>query len=208
MTRYGLPQGALTGAHDIICPNRHGGLTPGGSVRLAKGRVHEVQGESADCFALIAAASLKGQAVWIGAAGHVASLNPPAVQTFLDPAQLTVVEAVSRLEALWAGEQALRAQGAGCVVIELSNGTDLKESRRLQLAAEESGALGLVLISGRAQTSAAETRWHCMPSPDGELSWIWDCTKSRKGELSAWRVKWLGNGDGSNTVHLVAATAA
>jgi len=192
---------------DALCPNRHGVLTLGEAVQLTKGRIHEVQGESADCFALAVAASLGGPVIWIGLAPDIASLNPSAVQDFIDPLRLTVIEAVSRQECLWSAEQALRAQGISCVVLELAYGTDLRESRRLQLAAEESGALGLVLISRVVRTSAAETRWRCDPSADGEVTWDWACTKNRKGELGAWRVGWLENDDGPNLVHLVATTA-
>ncbi|MCY4167436.1 MAG: hypothetical protein OXE82_04075 [Rhodobacter sp.] len=192
---------------DTLCPGRHGVLTLGEAVRLTKGRIHEVQGDSADCFALAVAASLRGPVIWIGSAPDIASLNPSAVRDFMDPLRLTVIEAVSRQECLWSGEQALRAQGIACVVIELAHGTDLKESRRLQLAAEENGALGLVMISEHARTSAAETRWRCDPSADGEVAWDWECTKNRKGELGAWRVKWLGDDDGPSIVHLVATTA-
>ncbi len=204
MKRSKLLQGALK---DVLCPKRHGVLTLGEAVRLTKGRIHEVQGDSADCFALAVAASLSGPVIWIGSAPDIASLNPSAVQDFIDPLRLTVIETVSRQECLWSAEQALRAPGIACVVLELAYGTDLKESRRLQLAAEESGALGLVLVSRQARTSAAETRWRCDPSADGEVTWDWECTKNRKGGLGAWRVEWLRNDDGPGIVHLVAKTA-
>ncbi|MCY4305177.1 MAG: hypothetical protein OXC62_10460 [Aestuariivita sp.] len=203
-----LPHGVTIGANDSLCPKRHGVLTLGDTIALAKGRVHEVLGESADCFALTVAANLKGPVIWIGLGRDIASLNPCAVQDFIDPLRLTIVEAVSRQEALWSCEQALRAQGIQCVILELVRGIDLKESRRFQLAAEESGTIGLILISGRAHTSAADTRWHCTPSFDGEMSWDWACTKSRHGGLGTWRVKWTEGKDGSNTIHLVATAAA
>ena len=208
MELTGLPHGAVADANEILYPKRHGLLTVGDTIALAKGRVHEVLGESADCFALTVAANLKGPVIWIGLRRDIASLNPAAVQDFIDPLRLTIIEAVSRHEALWSCEQALRARGVQCVILEVARGTDLKESRRFQLAAEESGAIGLILISGRAHASAAETRWHCTPSFDGEMSWNWACTKSRQGGLGTWRVKWMEDNDGPNTVHLVATAAA
>jgi len=182
-------------------------------VCLAKGRVHEATGDSADIFALLAASRLSGPIIWIGLARDISSLAPTALQDFIDPARVILTEGVSRSEILWAAEQALRTSCVSCVVVELSNGTNLRESRRLQIAAEEGGGLGIILIDGRAQTSACETRWHCAASNSGEDMWVWTLTKNRRGELGTWRVRWSkpensGGAYEAGVIHLAAATAA
>lgn len=182
-------------------------------VRLSKGRVHEVTGDSADMFAVLTASRLSGPIIWIGLSRDIGSLAPTALQDFIDPARVILTEGVSRGDVLWAAEQALRARCAQCVVIELSHGPNLRESRRLQIAAEEGGGIGLVLIHGQAHTSACETRWHCCASNSGENAWVWSLTKSRKGEVGTWHACWVnsetsGGAYEAGVIHLAAAAAA
>jgi len=182
-------------------------------VRLARGRVHEVTGESADMFAVLAASHLSGPIIWIGLSRDISTLAPTALQDFIDPARLILTEGVSRSEILWAAEQAMRSSCAECVIVELSNGPNLRESRRLQIAAEEGGGIGFVLIQGRAHTSACETRWQCKSANKGENNWSWSLTKNRKGELGTWDVYWAkrensGGAYEAGVIHLAAATAA
>ena len=184
-------------------------------IHLTKGRVHEVMGDSADMFAVLTAAKLKGPVIWIGLSRDINSLAPTALQGFIDPARIILTEGISRGEVLWAAEQSLRAACAHCVIIELNHGPSLRESRRLQIAAEEGGGVGLILIHGRVHTSACETRWHCAARHQGPHSWIWSLTKNRKGELGQWAVNWRpsmnDNGGGTyeaGVIHLAATTAA
>ena len=44
----------------------------------------------------------------------------------------------------------MRMPGARCVVTELDEGPDLRESRRMQIAAEQGGSLGIILIAGQS----------------------------------------------------------
>lgn len=185
-----------------------------GPVRLAKGRVHEAMGDSADMFAVLTASRLDGPIIWIGLSRDIGSLAPTALQDFIDPARVILTEGISRSEVLWAAEQALRSGCAPCVVVELSAGPNLRESRRLQVASQEGGGTGIILIHGRAHTSACETRWHCCADNRGANCWRWTLTKNRRGEPGAWRVSWMKNelsGGGAyeaGVIHLSAATAA
>ena len=208
MKQRSLPNGVVTSALETINPKNHGVVPLGPEVYLVRGRVHEVQGDSAESFAMAAGSAMDGPVFWIGLREDVEALSPLGVDDYFDPARLVMTTGVSRLEVLWAGEQALRTEGIACVVIELRSGPDLRESRRLQIAAEESGALGLILIKGRAYTSAAHSRWQCDAIKDDASSWRWVCTKNRKGQSKAWRVNWRGNGNGPGVIHMAAATAA
>lgn len=185
---------------------RHGEIRLAPSLSLARGRVHEVMGDSADVFALIMAGAATGPVFWTGFSRDVESLAPTGVQVFLDPARLVLTIGLNRGETLWAAEQALRARSAACVVIELQDGPDLRESRRLQIAAEEGGALGLILVRGRAFTSAAETRWQCDAGAGG--GWVWTSTKSKRGTPGAWRVSWKGRDHAPDLVPLAATASA
>jgi len=187
-------------------PGRHGVVWLVETIQLSKGRVHELLGDSAFMFAALAVSRLKGPVIWAGLPQAVRTVAPTGVQDFFDPARLILTTGVSRTEILWAAEQALRARCAPCVIAEIQDGPDLKESRRLQIAAEEYGALGLILVHRAPQTSAAETRWHCQAAPGG--GWDWACTKNKRGRGGRWHVTWAGNDDAPCAVPLVSAASA
>lgn len=193
-------------AADLHGPAAHGDIKIAPEVRLARGRIHEIMGEGGEVFALAAATRCEGPLIWIGQDRDVASLAPTALQRFIDPARLILTIGLNRGELLWAAEQALRARSAPCVILELREGPGLKESRRLQIAAEESGALGLVLVHGKARTSAAETRWRCEAAARNE--WVWACTKAKRGAPGAWRASWMGKDHAPDLVALAAAASA
>lgn len=184
---------------------------------LRRGRVHEVTGAAADSFAVVVGAKVSGPIVWIGLARDVGTLTPIALRAFIDPSRVLLTEGANRKEVLWAAEQVLRCKGAALVVIQLRLGPDLHESRRLQLAAEQGGCLGLILIERRAQASAAQTRWECQPQKtikaanDGALSerWSWTLTKNKSGPVGRWSVSYKGGKDAqTHNVHMVAWAAA
>ena len=69
-------------------------------------------------------------------------------------------------EALWSLEQALRTRGIGAVVCDVEQ-LSRQECRRLQLAAETGGGLGILLrpAKARGQPSFAEYRFLVQPLP-------------------------------------------
>lgn len=187
-------------------------LTLGEAVSLRTGRIHEVTGPGADMFVLLAAAEHARATFWIGLHRDLSSLCPTGFQAYMDVADMVLVEAVSRGELLWAADQALRADGCFCVILEMPDTLSLKESRRLQLAAEQGGALGLILLRGGVATSAAQTRWKCAPLVSGigieHPVWSWSCDKGKNGEAGSWRVTCQGRQNAKDTLHLAATASA
>ncbi len=187
-------------------------LAFGHQAALRKGRIHEVSGPGADMFAILAAAEQARGILWMGLYRDIVSLCPTGVQAYLEIEDLILVEAVSRGELLWAADQALRAPGSFCVVLEMPDMLSLKESRRLQLAAEQGGGIGLILLRGGVSTSAAQTRWHCAPVAADRPAWDWHCEKGKNGETGAWRVTHQGQQqrgqNAKDTLHMVAAAPA
>lgn len=182
-------------------------LRLGGALALRVRRMHEVCGPGVDMFALAAAARREEGVIWIGLARDVETLSPVGLAPYLDPARVILVEAVSRGEVLWAADVALRAEGAFSVIVDMPDSLSLKESRRLQLAAEEGASLGLILLRGPAGTTAAQTRWQCAPTLADKPSWDWRCVKGKNGEAGCWRATWPGGQNAKDTLHLVAAAS-
>ncbi len=193
-------------------PHRSRPLDLGAGVQLRRGRTHEVTGAGADMFAVQAAAVQDQPILWIGLHRDIVTLNPVGLQAWLEVEQIILVEAVSRGELLWAADQALRAPGGFCVILDMPDTLSLKESRRLQLAAEQGGGIGLVLLRGPANTSAAQTRWECQPVCADQTSWDWICLKGKNGEAGRWRMTGEGpqkrGQNAEDTLHMAAAASA
>ena len=142
---------------------------PGGG--LARGALHEVfaadAGIATAFCALLAgrlakdtenASVLWCERPWTLDAG--ALYGPALLQFGIDPARLILVRVRRDNDALWAMEEGLRCGQVAAVVGELDD-ISLTASRRLQLAAEETGVTALSLRSkvDKPPPSAAATRW-------------------------------------------------
>jgi len=92
----------------------------------------------------------------------------------LDPAQMLFFRAPDVTSALQAGLEGARCSGLGAVIIELrgeAKAYDLVASRRLALAARESGVSVMMARTGAAPTpSAAQTRWQVRALPSRALA--------------------------------------
>ena len=184
---------------------------PGGGVAL--GAVHEIaatgpeveQGAAPALFAASLLARLPGPVLWILARRDLFAAGLAGAG--LDPRRLVLVEAPHH--ALQAMEEGLRRHGLAGVVCELEGKFGLLASRRLQLAAEASDVLGLVLRRSRrfddpelVAPSAATSRWRMsgVPSPPplshapsvsgiGRPLWRLDLSRCRGAEPATWTVE-------------------
>ena len=180
---------------------------------LALGAVHEVAGsgpevEHGAAPALFAAGLLArrpGPVLWI--LGRHDLFGAGLAQAGLDPRRLVLVRA--RRDALAAMEEGLRHPDLAGVVCELEGRLDLMASRRLQLAAEASDVLGLVLRRSRRfddpvllAPSASRSRWRIggMPSPPplshapdvagvGRPLWKMELLRCRGADPATWTVE-------------------
>lgn len=166
---------------------------------LRPARMHEVCGPGATAFAAIAAAQVHGPVLWIAEGWQADALNPVALAGFFDPARLLVARTANQTDTLAAAEEALRDGVAPLVVAEITRPLNLREGRRLQLAAKAGGATGLCLIPEGMGSNAAETRWHAAPlfDPRAEADSTpmrWEIIKNKEGTLGAWHVRWHSAG--------------
>ena len=171
------------------------GALPGGG--LARGALHEVlaadPGAAAAFCALILARAI-GCVVWIGATPDA---WPPGLSAFgLDPADLVMVRADRPEDGLWAFEEALRSPAvAGALLTVRGPPPDMVAGRRLQLAAETGGGVGLLLMADTEQVSPspARTRWRIAAMAAEEMERpCWDVTLLRcsRGRPGTWPVVW------------------
>ncbi|MAB00755.1 MAG: hypothetical protein CMN87_02325 [Stappia sp.] len=161
---------------------------------LRHARVHEVCGPSALTFAAIAASLAGEPALWVRAGTYHDTVYPLGLVPFLDPSQLLLARAETHRDSLGVAEEALRSGALSFVVIEIRQPLDLREGRRLQLAARAGGTTGLCIIPQGMGSNAAETRWHVAPlfDPSGEDSTLmrWEIIKNKTGTIEAWNVRW------------------
>ena len=107
-----------------------------------------------------------------------AAFYPPGAGRLTDSLQqLIVVHPTNAADALWALEQSLRCRGVAVVICRLGHAFESQlhthAYRRLQLAAETSGAIGLLLRPARYRThpSWADVRLLVEPLPGESREW-------------------------------------
>lgn len=162
---------------------------------LRPARVHEACGAAAATFAAISCARMPGRLLWIREAWLPEMLNPPGLSGILDPSRLIFARTRDQTDTLAVAEEALKDGAIALVVADITRPLDLREGRRLQLAAQAGGATGLCLIPEGMGSNAAETRWRCQPvfdPRDGADSTLmrWEIIKNKKGTLGVWHVRW------------------
>lgn len=149
---------------------------------LALGCLHEVAGGSsgagdvaaAACFAAGIAARTQGRVLWCIPQQDL--FAPGLEQVGLPPDRVIHVEAGDDISVLACMEEGLRHGGLGAVVAETAR-LPMTASRRLHLAAKESGTIGIALRHWRRQAdagdfgqpTAAMTRWRVSVLPSRPL---------------------------------------
>ena len=188
---------------------------PGGGLRL--GCIHEVAGDEAAtgfCAALLALAATarspgtrrRGTLLWLARDDDLYA--PGLVRYGIGAGQLLVVSGLRRHEdMLWAMEEALRCRAVHGVVAEAGR-IGLAAGRRLMLAAEGTGVLGLVLsrragerrrggAGGAGGVRAAVSRWRVTAAPGGVGGgggwggrWRVELLHCRGGRPAEWVMEW------------------
>ena len=151
-----------------------GGLALGALHEVAGGGNGAVDGAAAALFAAGIAARTRGHVLWCVTRQDL--FAPALAQAGLAPDRVIYVEAGDEKSALACFEEALRHRKLGAVVAEVAH-LSMIASRRLQLAGEGSGVIGLALRRWRRQAEAVEfdqptastTRWRVSALPSTPL---------------------------------------
>jgi len=140
-----------------------------------------------------------GAVVWISSSQII---FPPALVSFgIEPSQIIFIQLRNQKEILWTIEEALKCEGLTAVVGEI-NTLDLTQSRRLQLATEQSRVTGFLLRTHQRilSTTACTCRWqiHSIKSePENGLPgvgfprWNIELLKVRNGKPGSWQLEWV-----------------
>ena len=179
-----------------------GGLALGALHEVAGGGNGAIDGATAALFAAGIAARLRGQVLWCITRPDL--FAPALAQAGLVPGRVIYVEAGDEKAVLACFEEGLRHGGLGTVVAEVAL-LSMTASRRLQLAAEHSGTIGIAIRRWRRQTGAAGfgqptasvTRWRVsvlpstpLPVPGvGRARWQLELIRCRAGESADFEVE-------------------
>ncbi len=181
---------------------------PGGG--LALGALHEVagggngalDGAAAALFSAGIAARTQGMVFWCVTRQDL--FMPGIVQAGLSHNRVVMVECRDEKGVLDCFEESLRCRGVGAVIGELAR-LPMTASRRLQLAAETSGVLGIAIrrwrrhadVSDFGHPTAAVTRWRIsvlpsqpLPVPGiGRARWYLELLRCRAAESADYVVE-------------------
>jgi protein ImuA len=190
---FGVPQ------IDAVLPG--GGLAYGALHEVAGGGSGTVDGAAAALFVAGIAARTSGKIVWCLTRPDL--FFPALAQVGLHHNRVVFVESDKEEDVLASMEEALSFGGLGAVVGELVR-LPMVASRRLQLSAEKTGTMGIVVRRWRRQTEASDfgqptastTRWRVSVMPSEELPvpgvgrprWLLELMRVKAGECAEFLV--------------------
>jgi protein ImuA len=178
-----------------------GGVFPTGAIHEFISSLPEESAATTGFMAAVAGRLMKTDSMcaWIGTKRNVFPLGLSPFGVAAD--RIIFVDLKRDRDLLWALEEALKCDALSVVVGQIKE-LNLTESRRLQLAVEESRVTGLIhRANPRIATAvAAACRWQIKPVPakpvGGQLPGVgyatWDVSilKMRNGEPGRWRINW------------------
>lgn len=172
-----------------------GGLALDALHEVAGGGNGAIDGAAAALFAAGIAARTRGKVLWCLTRPDL--FAPALSQAGLKSDRVIYLEGGDEKTVLACFEEGLRHGGLGAVVAEVAR-LPMTASRRLQLAAEGSGTIGIALRRWRRQTEAADfgqptaatTRWRVSALPStplpvvgvGRSRWLVELIRCRAGE--------------------------
>lgn len=139
-----------------------------------------------------------GACIWISVSR---TLFPPALISFgIEPDRIIFIDLKRKKDVLWAMEEALKCKEITTVVAETGE-VSFIESRRLQLAVEQSKVTGFLLRTNSSglKTTACTARWKITPLPSeageglpglGYPRWNVELLKVRNGNPGSWKMEW------------------
>jgi protein ImuA len=125
---------------------------------------------------------------------------PPAYKQFgIDPCNILIIHAPKTNDIPWIIEEILKSSAVVAVIAEIKE-IGFKESRRFQLAAEQTGITGFMLRNNpKNLATCAATRWKIQPINSNKNTslpgisyprWHVELLKVRNGKPGNWQLEW------------------
>jgi protein ImuA len=142
----------------------------------------------------------KGTIIWISSSQK---MFPPSFPTFgIAPHNIIFINTDKPKHILYTTEEALRCKDISAVITDIRE-LSFKQSRRLQLATEQSRVTGFILRNKpkSINITACVSRWVITPTISTSYqnlpgicfpSWNVDLQKVRNGKPQSWKITWLG----------------
>jgi protein ImuA len=139
-----------------------------------------------------------GVCLWIGLSDN---LFPLSLKMYgVEPDKVIFIHLLKDKDVLWVMEEALKCTGLAAVVGEVRE-LDFKQSRRLQLAVEQSQVTGFILRNPAKKmgSTACAARWQIKPLKSGSIDgvpglgfprWQVELLRVRNGQSGKWVVEW------------------
>jgi protein ImuA len=139
-----------------------------------------------------------GVCVWVS---YTRRIYPPALKRFgVNPDRIIFIDVQREKDVLWVTEEALKCSGIAAVICETRQ-LSFMDSRRLQLATEQSHVTGFILRKDAKQvnTTACAARWTVKPVRSklrpgmpgvGHPRWQVDLLKVKNGQPGSWTLEW------------------
>ncbi|MBK0379726.1 ImuA family protein [Mucilaginibacter segetis] len=139
-----------------------------------------------------------GVCLWISLSDNV---YPTALKAFgIEPDKIIFVKLSKDKDVLWVMEEALKCVGLVAVIGELSD-IDFKQSRRLQLAVEQSRVTGFIMRNkyDKMGSTACAARWQIKPLLSEPIDglpglgfprWQVELLRARNGKPGSWILEW------------------
>ncbi len=139
-----------------------------------------------------------GPCLWISSNRNI---FPPALKLFgIEPERIIFIDIQNEADVLWAIEEALKCEALSAVVGELKE-ISFTQSRRLQLAVEQSHVTGLMHCyqANKIGNTTCIARWKVTPLASttqdglpglGYPHWNVELIKVRNGKPQAWQIQW------------------
>jgi len=143
-----------------------------------------------------------GACLWVSTSRK---LFPPALIAFnVEPDRVIFIDVQREKDILWVMEEALKCKGLSAVIAEVRD-ISFAQSRRLQLAVEDSRVTGFLLRNDlrRLNSTTCVARWqvtHLPSEPEDELPgvgfprWQVDLLRVRNGNPGSWNLEWAEGG--------------
>lgn len=139
-----------------------------------------------------------GVCVWVS---YTRRIYPPSLKRFgINPDRIIFIDVTREKDVLWVTEEALKCRGIAAVICE-TRLLNFMDSRRLQLAIEQSQVTGFILRKDtkQANTTACTARWTVKPLRSklrpgipgvGHPRWQVELLKVKNGHPGSWTMEW------------------